>query len=127
MDLCKQLLHALKHMHGKGVVHRDLKPENVLYSDNGKPLLADFGGRHSQCIAVYVAVRCRVVQCGAVWCSVVQCGALWCCVLQCVAVCCSVVQCVALWCSVLHCAVLSYVHRALKPEGVCRQQKAPLS
>ena len=43
VELCKQLLEALKHMHGKGVVHRDLKPENVLYSDEGTPLLADFG------------------------------------------------------------------------------------
>jgi serine/threonine protein kinase len=43
VELCKQILEALQHMHTKGVVHRDLKPENVLYSDNGKPLLADFG------------------------------------------------------------------------------------
>lgn len=43
VELCRQLLQALKHMHGKGVVHRDLKPENVLYSADGKPLLADFG------------------------------------------------------------------------------------
>ena len=43
VELCTQLLEALKHMHGKGVVHRDLKPENILYSHNGKPLLADFG------------------------------------------------------------------------------------
>ena len=66
MDLCKQLLHALKHMHGKGVVHRDLKPENVLYSDNGKPLLADFGGSHSQCVAVYVAIP-NVLQCNVLY------------------------------------------------------------
>ena len=47
------------------------------------------------------AVRCSVVQCGAVCCSVFQCVTVCCSVLQCVAVCCSVLQCVAVSCSVL--------------------------
>ena len=40
-----------------------------------------------QCVAVYFAVCCSVLQCAAVCCSVVQC----------VAVCCNVLQCVALY------------------------------
>ena len=68
--------------------------------------------------ALYVAVRCsvlqsvaeccRVLQCVAECCSVLQCVAACCSVLQCVAVCCSVLQCVAVCCRVLQCvAVLS--------------------
>jgi serine/threonine protein kinase len=30
-------------MHGRGVLHRDPKPTNVLYSEGGKPKVADFG------------------------------------------------------------------------------------
>jgi len=48
-----------------------------------------------------VAVRCSVLQCGAVCCSAVQCVAVRCSVLQCGAVSCSAVQCVAVRCSVL--------------------------
>ena len=50
-----------------------------------------------QCVAVFVAVCCSVVQYVAVYCSVLQYVAVCCSMLQyvavCVAVCCSVLQC----------------------------------
>lgn len=42
-QLAKPLLDALAHAHLKQIEHRDLKPQNVLMSENGSPLLADFG------------------------------------------------------------------------------------
>ncbi len=34
---------ALGRAHERGIVHRDVKPENILFSDSGRPLVADMG------------------------------------------------------------------------------------
>jgi len=38
-----QVLSALDHAHGHGIVHRDVKPENILIADDGTVKVADFG------------------------------------------------------------------------------------
>jgi serine/threonine protein kinase/formylglycine-generating enzyme required for sulfatase activity len=43
VDLLKTLLSALDYAHARGIVHRDVKQENVLFDDDNRPHLADFG------------------------------------------------------------------------------------
>jgi len=42
-EILEALLSALSFAHARGVIHRDVKAENVLFDDNDRPLLADFG------------------------------------------------------------------------------------
>lgn len=41
--ICREILLGLNALHTQGKVHRDLKPENVLFKQNGKAALTDFG------------------------------------------------------------------------------------
>ena len=42
-QICQDILVGLNALHERGKVHRDLKPENVLFKQNGKAALTDFG------------------------------------------------------------------------------------
>ena len=41
--IMKQLLHGLEYIHKKNIVHRDLKPENVLFTEDERVKICDFG------------------------------------------------------------------------------------
>lgn len=41
--IVRDIARAVAYAHQTGIVHRDLKPENILISDDGRPLVTDFG------------------------------------------------------------------------------------
>lgn len=43
MDWAEQLLSGLATLHDAGIVHRDIKPSNILFDEDGRPVISDFG------------------------------------------------------------------------------------
>ncbi|KZT36092.1 kinase-like protein, partial [Sistotremastrum suecicum HHB10207 ss-3] len=41
--LLYEIINGLKYLHGKNIVHADLKGANIFITDDGHPVLADFG------------------------------------------------------------------------------------
>jgi serine/threonine protein kinase/tetratricopeptide (TPR) repeat protein len=42
-EIFRQVVSAVTHLHDRGIVHADLKPSNILFTDNGVPVISDFG------------------------------------------------------------------------------------
>jgi len=43
LALSRPLLDTLEYIHGKGLVHQDIKPANIYITEDGQPILLDFG------------------------------------------------------------------------------------
>ncbi len=43
IDIARQMASALDHAHQRNTLHRDIKPENILFHEDGKAVLVDFG------------------------------------------------------------------------------------
>ena len=43
VEILLPIANALGYAHQKGLIHRDIKPSNILITENGQPMLSDFG------------------------------------------------------------------------------------
>lgn len=43
VQVIRQTLAGLTHIHSQGIIHRDLKPDNIFYDAKGDVKLGDFG------------------------------------------------------------------------------------
>jgi tRNA A-37 threonylcarbamoyl transferase component Bud32/DNA-binding NarL/FixJ family response regulator len=54
LRITRDIARALQSIHTVGVLHRDLKPGNVMFRDDGRPVLIDFGLAKHEAIALEV-------------------------------------------------------------------------